>query len=903
MRNRRRSTRACTPGSVATVEGLEQRRLLAATIAFADPMTTTLPGAATDLVAGRFGGTGSLVLADGVAVREGSSVQVLGLAKASDADLSTRGTLTFPAGQTPDTIVAGDLDGDTYADLTLVGTGDGRVRFEGELAAGDGQTFTASTTVESLGLVYTDGSDTGYAGNRAAYVPAGPAAGDTASIAVFGSTVVAHPGDYVEPAFNFAGLDTVDTAPSAAGQVDGGIIVLDTTGPNVAAPAETDVVSGDFNGDGNADVAGVDASTGGIAYQITDRDSYGDYTVDPATIQHLSSTVTALAVADVNGDGRADLIGWGSPSSPDDIFIWYGQADGTLTAGPTIKLGGTATAVATADFNGDGHVDLATNLSVLAGNGDGTFAPIVALPSGTSIGTQLIAADVNGDGRPDLIGLSPGGRVATLLMNTATYTPVAPTVTQVGASGPVPVGSAVTLTATVTSSAAASVGPGGAVTFYDGSTALGTSAVGSDGAATFTTTTLAAGPHTIKADYGGGGGYAASTSLAAATAHVQAATALGYYGPIPQYLGEGNTYEGHFQYGYGPAVEIPLVAPTASAITADGLPAPTGTVTLYFDGTEVGTQTLGLSDPPGGYYGAEFDYLDAYAGSHAVTATYSGDDNYAPATLTGINVAIPGDINVSGGEGPVGFPTPTLLVSPTAMLGLRATVTADTLTGSLAAGSRPTGTLGLTLTNLTPDADHGVNTVLVYAVPQGPGGLASGTLLATVRRSLSLAAHASAEVNAAVRLPPGLAVGSYTLFTVATDSAGHVVTDEDGPTLGVAVPAIDLIGYTGTFSPTTLVAGRAGTVTVILTNSGNITAVGPLTVGLDLTNNSGAAGVVPLATVRVARSVPAGKSVTIRMRFRVPAGTTVGPYVTIVTLALRGTVVSRDGGDTPVQVT
>src|SRR5579863_4182327 len=87
-----------------------------------------------------------------------------------------------------------------------------------------------------------------------------------------------------------------------------------------------------------------------------------------------------VAIADVNGDGRADLIvaNWGNPS----ISILLGQADGTLGPKNDIPLQDSPEALVTGDFNGDGKVDVAvtqsSGVAVLLGVGDGTFAePVV----------------------------------------------------------------------------------------------------------------------------------------------------------------------------------------------------------------------------------------------------------------------------------------------------------------------------------------------------------------------------------------------------------------------------------------------------------------------------------------------------------------------------------------------
>jgi hypothetical protein len=89
----------------------------------------------------------------------------------------------------------------------------------------------------------------------------------------------------------------------------------------------------------------------------------------------------------------------------------------SFTAPVVYSSGGDgATSVAVADLNGDGKLDLVVtnecanskscvsgSVSVLLGNGDGTFRTAVSYSSGGSTPTSVVVADVNGDGKPDLL--------------------------------------------------------------------------------------------------------------------------------------------------------------------------------------------------------------------------------------------------------------------------------------------------------------------------------------------------------------------------------------------------------------------------------------------------------------------------------------------------------------------
>jgi hypothetical protein len=84
--------------------------------------------------------------------------------------------------------------------------------------------------------------------------------------------------------------------------------------------------------------------------------------------------------------------------------IMLGNGDGTFKSPISYAIGSSGNGIITADFNGDGNLDLAlvpnnTNVVVLLGNGDGTFQAAIA----TSIlGASLAASDFNGDGKLDL---------------------------------------------------------------------------------------------------------------------------------------------------------------------------------------------------------------------------------------------------------------------------------------------------------------------------------------------------------------------------------------------------------------------------------------------------------------------------------------------------------------------
>ncbi len=136
-----------------------------------------------------------------------------------------------------------------------------------------------------------------------------------------------------------------------------------------------------------------------------------------------------IAVADVNRDGRLDLIvgncGASNCWDADGVVgILLGNGDGTFQPAVSYDSGGPlADAIAVADVNGDGNLDvvagnvISSTVGVLLGNGDGTFQPPVTFASRGGFTYSVAIADVNNDKRPDLLVSSFDGLVEVLLNN------------------------------------------------------------------------------------------------------------------------------------------------------------------------------------------------------------------------------------------------------------------------------------------------------------------------------------------------------------------------------------------------------------------------------------------------------------------------------------------------------
>jgi hypothetical protein len=204
------------------------------------------------------------------------------------------------------------------------------------------------------------------------------------------NVTVTNPGGYTSlPAFF-----SVNVSYPAVGLARSNLGVADSTG----------AAAGDFNGDGIQDLAVY--GRGGITIEMGN----GDGTFNALPPISPGAGVPPMVVADVNNDGKLDIIEAGA--------VLLGNGDGTFQPAMNFLIGNPVYTIGVADFNRDGKVDLAitagnAGISILLGNGDGTFQAAGTYDPGAG---DLVVGDFNSDGNLDL-AVDDNSGISVLLGN------------------------------------------------------------------------------------------------------------------------------------------------------------------------------------------------------------------------------------------------------------------------------------------------------------------------------------------------------------------------------------------------------------------------------------------------------------------------------------------------------
>jgi hypothetical protein len=364
------------------------------------------------IVAADFNGDKKIDLA--VANQNDNSVSIL----LGNGDGSFQGQTTISVGSAPVALLGGDFNGDGKLDLVTANPASSNVTVLLSLGNGTFTRLDSTAGGKPGGIAVGDFNRDGKLDLVVALPFSSPSIllgkGDGSfqppiyiNTGPIASLVVA--GDFdrdgnLDLAFAQVTFPTQQFAEILRGNGDGTFQEISTSTDSGIASS---LFVADFNGDGRPDLAVTVESAAVVSILLGNGNCTFDSSSDFNVSQH--QFVGPLVVTDLNGDGKPD-VAWVLGYGPTDTLnVFLGDGKGGLKGPIVTSLAAFAFDIVAGDFNADGKPDFAllnlyqNSITVLEGNGDGTFAaPInTSLPSSVSA-TQIVAGDFNGDGKMDL---------------------------------------------------------------------------------------------------------------------------------------------------------------------------------------------------------------------------------------------------------------------------------------------------------------------------------------------------------------------------------------------------------------------------------------------------------------------------------------------------------------------
>jgi hypothetical protein len=181
------------------------------------------------------------------------------------------------------------------------------------------------------------------------------------------------------------------------------------------------ITAADVNGDGKVDLITANYSSGTLTV-LTNNGSGGFALATNYTVGGFAAA-SCVQVADVNGDGKVDLISCGNGNAnANAVSVLTNNGSGIFVPGYSLGKSGEHNSIVATDVNGDGKVDLIlangsdNSISVLTNNGSGNFTLSGTYAVG-SLPYMVIAADIYGDGKMDLISGNQQSQNLSVLTN------------------------------------------------------------------------------------------------------------------------------------------------------------------------------------------------------------------------------------------------------------------------------------------------------------------------------------------------------------------------------------------------------------------------------------------------------------------------------------------------------
>lgn len=380
----------------------------------------------------------------------------------SNGDGTLQSPRNFAAGAAVSSVAVGDMNGDGRSDLmtsnnaantvsVLRGNGDGTFQAAQSFAAGNGPTFVAIGDVNRDGRA--DAAVTSYNANTSSGMHVAVLLGNGDGTLQGARTYSAGYESWAVAIADFNADTSPDLAVANSFSTTISILLGNGDGTFPTGPAYSvgrnpeSVVVGDFNRDGVRDLAVANAGSHTLSVLLGN----GNGTFQAGLTFATGRGPTSIALGDFNRDGIQDLVttNYGSsdyywPIIWTTVSVLIGNGDGTFQAAQNYEAGPGPNSVAVGEFNGDGLQDLAVadygayperanTVSVLLGNGNGTFGAPQAFQVG-SAASCVSVGDFNRDGRSDLAACNYNDNNVSILLGNGNGT--------FQAVGTVPVGAA-----------------------------------------------------------------------------------------------------------------------------------------------------------------------------------------------------------------------------------------------------------------------------------------------------------------------------------------------------------------------------------------------------------------------------------------------------------------------------